>query len=192
MVPPPLRPLSSSEPARPQSPENIPLPPPRGSGSEGARGKFDLDLSKPMGMHVNSECVITEVHEKGQTEAAGIKKGCVIIIVDDTIVKSLKAIKKALKACRDRGEESCEIEYRAAKPPVPLRPFLLTSLAALEVVSPPATRGSGGGGREAGPIVSCVREGGEGGARYFLFASFLVCSDPLFETPPRLRRRRPS
>jgi hypothetical protein len=77
----------------------------------GAQGIFTISLDKPMGLGLTSDAAVDNVKPGGQGEAAGICPGSQILSIGGIEVLTLRSIKVAIKRCRDRGDETVDVEY---------------------------------------------------------------------------------
>jgi len=109
-----------------------PLPPPTVNASSG-RKRVTVDLARPLGMTLNGDCSVSAIVAGGQVDAVhGIAVGCVINVVEGTVVMTLAELKAELRRCREAGLKQAELAYRAGHASPPLRPLLLCILKRLE------------------------------------------------------------
>ncbi len=78
-----------------------------------AEGVFTISLARPMGLGLASDATVDNVKPGGQAEASGIRPGSQVFSIGGTEVLTLRAIKVAVKRCRDKGETTVEVEYLA-------------------------------------------------------------------------------
>lgn len=74
---------------------------------------FVLDLTKPLGMVINPDGVISSV--KGQALALGLEAGCHLVALNDTPTPRLDLFKAAVASAKSEGEEDATLSVRNVK-----------------------------------------------------------------------------